>query len=220
MSRDFFTILHDEPQVSLWLEGPFTDSVQVKILNLDPLSATIICTGDFPGELKSGFGARGSACLRVEGTKGHWRVPVCIQTFQATRNTLLLAIDGVAKESPQRNHFRLNNPGVKTSIRHRKPLGEESKFILTRTRNLSEGGVAVLVPPVDYQPGMVMEVMLQLDDGFIFSTRAKIVHIMEHSGEPGLHLLCLQFTQLHTQLRERLFRYLFQKDLSRRKLSR
>ena len=218
MGIDFFANLRADPDAALWLEGLLGQSIRLQLLSSEPLNNTLICSGDLPTVMPKTIDTKGTTTLRVDGEKGHWKISVLIGAIHLERQTIRLTVRGEPTALPRRQHFRLNNPGVQTGIR---PEGQEqAPYVSAKAKNISEGGTAVLVPHGAYQVDQRLDVKIQLGDGFIFNTGAKIVNIPPKSGEPGQTLLCLQFNELPKMVSGKVSRYIIQKEQSRRKLSR
>ena len=113
----------------------------------------------------------------------------------------------------RRKYFRLRSPPMVITLRVPHPDSVLLLDIPSRTLNLGGGGVAIAVPPGDYQPGDYVELVLKLANTAPLPAMG-ILERVESIGT-GETLLAIQFTEIRESHRDRIVSLIFREQTRR-----
>ena len=113
----------------------------------------------------------------------------------------------------RRKYFRLRSPPIVITLRVPHADSVLLLDIPTRTLNLGGGGVAIAVPPGDYQPGDYVELVLKLANTAPLPAMG-ILERVEVIGT-GEKLLAIQFTEMRESHRDRIVSVIFREQTRR-----
>ena len=210
---DFLRLARD---IDILEKNPETEEISIYLSRIEGINEkSILITPPFK---------RGSYCQSLQAVNGkvmsaHAADEGCTYSFECefigfsdSSNALWeISLPTNMRRIQRRKHVRLS---ITLDIII-KVIDERKKIITTFTKDISAGGVqVVLEEPLD--DDLDVDICLPLTDEFVVETKGKIVRVIFPKTLRGMMTTAIKFSEIPDEKQEQITKYIFQKEVQRR----